>query len=110
MFISGILGNMSQESGFNPDSIGPGGFYGTVQMSNDMVKEVRRAYGKVDHKTTNKFIYDAMSGNKIISAPWRSYMKQNGGYFGRTFNTASDAAMAFGRVFERPNENLANWS
>lgn len=110
MLIAGILGNMAQESGFNPDSIGPGGFAGTVQMSSDMANEIKRAYGKVDYKTTNRFIHDAMSGNKIISQPWRNYMKQHGGYYGRTFNSAGDAAMAFGRVFERPNEKYANWA
>ena len=110
ILISGILGNMAQESMFDPDSVGPGGFAGTVQMSSDMAKEIKRAYGKVDYKTTNKFIHDAMSGNKIISQPWRNYMKQKGGYYGRAFSTASDAAMAFGRVFERPNEKYANWA
>ena len=109
ILIAGILGNMAQESGFDPDSIGPGGFAGTVQMSSDMAKEIKRAYGKVDYQTTNRFIHDSMSGNKIISQPWRNYMKQHGGYYGRTFDSAGDAAMAFGRVFERPNEKYANW-
>ena len=107
--ISGVLGNMAQESEFNPAAIGPGGFSGTVQMSSDMAKEIKRVYGKVDYKTTNQFIHDAMSGNSKISKPWLNYMKQNGGYYGRVFNSASDAAMAFGNVFERPNEKYANW-
>ena len=110
MAISGVLGNMSQESEFNPYAVGPGGFSGTVQMSSDMANEIKRVYGKVDYKTTNQFIHDAMSGNSKISKPWINYMKQNGGYYGKTFNSASDAAMAFGRVFERPTEKYANWT
>lgn len=111
--ISGIFGNISQESGWNPlassKSSGLGDFYGLVQMSKDMRNEVKRVYGKVDSKTTHQFIYDAMTGNKKISPSWRSYMKDYGGYWNNTYHDPGTAAMAFGTVFERPNEKYANW-
>lgn len=109
MLIAGIVGNIAQESRFDPNAVSPDGFRGTVQMSNDMAKEIQRAYGKVDAMTTNRFIHDAMSQDKNISKQWRAYMRQNGGYYGNTYATPQAAAIAFGKVFERPNEKYANW-
>lgn len=107
--VAGIVGNFAQESLFDPNAKGVGGFTGIAQMSPDMVKEVKRAYGKVNTKTINSFIYDSMSQNEKISKEWRAYMKQNGGYYNNTYKTPGDAAVAFGKVFERPNEKYANW-
>lgn len=113
MIMSGIFGNISQESSWNPlassKDNGLGDFYGLVQMSPDMRKEVKRAYGKVDANTTHQFIYDAMTGNKKISEPWRNYMTQKGGYWNNKYHDPGTAAMAFGNVFERPSERYANW-
>jgi len=57
MIISGIFGNISKESDWNPlansKDNGLGDFYGLVQMSPDMRKEVKRVYGKVDANTTH---------------------------------------------------------
>lgn len=114
MLISGIFGNISAESDWNPlsnaNANNLGDFYGLVQMSKDMRKEVKRVYGKVDSKSTHQFIYDAMTGNKKISQPWRNYMKDYGGYWNNTYNDPEAAAMAFGTVFERPSEKYANWN
>lgn len=113
IIISGIFGNISQESGWNPlansKENGLGDFYGLVQMSPNMRKEVKRVYGKVDANTTHQFIYDAMTGNKKISEPWRRYMTEKGGYWNNKYHDAGTAAMAFGNVFERPSERYANW-
>lgn len=110
MLISGIVGNIAQESRFDPNAVGPGGFKGTVQMSEDMAKEINRVYGKVDAYTTNQFIHEAMSQDKKISREWRKYMRQHGGYYGNTYVSPEEAAMSFGRVFERPSERHANWN
>lgn len=109
MLISGIVGNMAQESRFDPNVSNGAQSKGLAQMSNDMRKEVKRVYGNTDWQSQVRFIHDAMSGDERISKPWRSYMKQHGGYYGNTYATPQEAAMAFGRVFERPNEKLANW-
>ena len=114
MIISGIFGNISKESDWNPlansKDNGLGDFYGLVQMSPDMRKEVKRVYGKVDANTTHQFIYDSMTGNKKISPAWRSYMKDYGGYWNNKYNDPETAAMAFGTVFERPSEKYADWN
>lgn len=109
MLISGIVGNMAQESRFDPNVSDSTSHVGLAQMSKDMQKEVKRVYGNTSWQSQIRFIHDAMSGNKRISSEWRDYMTQKGGYYGNKYKNPYSAAMSFGRVFERPDEKLANW-
>ncbi len=109
MLISGIVGNMAQESRFDPNAFDGTQYAGLAQMSEDMRKEVKRVYGNTSWQSQIRFIHDAMSGDKRISSEWRNYMTQKGGYYGNKYKNPYSAAMSFGRVFERPNEKLANW-
>lgn len=108
--VAGLVGNVTQESGFNPNAVDSAGYKGLYQMSRDMhnsYNQVASSYKKRTGKNYSytQFIDDMMRGNSRIPSRWITYGK---GYLGRNWKSPEAAANAFMNIFERPNPKYAN--
>ena len=100
--IFGILGNALTESSLNGDSISQSKLYhGLLQNSVPIKKAIVNKYGDYSLKNQMKYVHDWVSGADWVkkNADTTTY---NGKYKMSGYKTASEAADAFTRLYERP--------
>ncbi len=96
--IAGVVGNIAQESAFNPNARN-GQHTGYLQMNDNMRRHVRKIYGNDSHQNQLRFVSDVMLGNQKVGKDWIKY-GGNGRY--KSFNNSPAAASVyFSSQFER---------
>lgn len=103
--VSGIIGNLTHESGLNPESLNPNDkgkpAYGLAQWRGERLEDLK------NWATKNNRSLD-LSGQL-------DYLLKEAGDRGdlkalENAKTPEEAALLFGKRFERPQESTANWA
>lgn len=102
--VAGIMGNSAQESQFNPNAVGDSGnSYGLWQHSKDRKDALIQYASALNLPPSDPRVQTAFTINELQTKyPQLDQLLRSNVDPGR-------AAIAFGKIFERPNEQKANW-
>lgn len=100
--IFGILGNALTESSLDPDSVSDSkSYHGLLQNSTAIKKAILNKYGDYSLKNQMRYVHAWVSGDDWVKKN-PDLTTYNGRYRMSGYKSASDAADAFTRFYERP--------
>ena len=100
---AGILGNMMQESSFDPNVVNHLGFHGLLQNSKAIQKAIKDQYGDISEQSQLRYLSDWTDGSTWIrKGPYAKdtalYSKS---YLRKGYKTPEEAAYEFLKRYER---------